>query len=271
MILDSSTKPSGTTHVFLRNMGNERPSKMSRVDLSRRISQNRLDLATGLVTPYPFLSCVSEFEAWIERVEADLTAWGIPESHWSDAAILLLADSASVNMAMRQQRSKREEDIGISVWSWDEFKLALARLLDERDSRTGMQTFREDFPAVSTAATVAGAGLVVAGGAVLVPAIAIAGLNAFGFTAAGVAGGSAAAGLQSAVFGGFTTGLFSLCQSIGATSVVASAGSIISAIGITAGGATIIAASQAEDDDPDPSGQDGPSSNAPPPPPYQRL
>ena len=51
--------------------------------------------------------------------------------------------------------------------------------------------------------------------------------------------GSLAAGLQSSVYGGLTTGLFSACQSIGATWVVGS-GSIISGIGSLAAGATIL-------------------------------
>lgn len=51
--------------------------------------------------------------------------------------------------------------------------------------------------------------------------------------------GSIAAGLQSSIYGGLTTGLFSTCQSIGATWVVGS-GSIISGIGSLAAGATIL-------------------------------
>ena len=51
--------------------------------------------------------------------------------------------------------------------------------------------------------------------------------------------GSIAAGLQSSVYGGLTTGLFSTCQSIGATWVVSS-GSIISGIGSLAAGSTIL-------------------------------
>jgi hypothetical protein len=50
--------------------------------------------------------------------------------------------------------------------------------------------------------------------------------------------GSLAAGLQSSVYGGLTTGIFSTCQSIGATGVVGS-GSIISG-SLAAAGATIL-------------------------------
>lgn len=65
--------------------------------------------------------------------------------------------------------------------------------------------------------------------------------------------GSVAAGLQSAVYGGSTAGLFSACQSIAATWVVGS-GSIISGIGSLAAGATLLGSSSRKtetDDDSD--------------------
>jgi len=46
-------------------------------------------------------------------------------------------------------------------------------------------------------------------------------LPLLGFTATGVAAGSAAAGIQSVVYGAFTTGLFSMAQSMGAVGVSA--------------------------------------------------
>ena len=49
--------------------------------------------------------------------------------------------------------------------------------------------------------------------------------------------GSIAAGLQSSVYGGLTAGVFSACQSIGATGVV---GSGVCGIGSIAAGATIL-------------------------------
>jgi hypothetical protein len=54
--------------------------------------------------------------------------------------------------------------------------------------------------------------------------------------------GSIAAGVQSSVYGGLTTGLFSTCQSIGATWVVGSGTpAIISGIGSLAAGLRIFA------------------------------
>jgi hypothetical protein len=47
------------------------------------------------------------------------------------------------------------------------------------------------------------------------------GLAVAGFSAGGVVAGSIAAGAQSAFYGGFTTGVFSICQSFGAAGVPA--------------------------------------------------
>ena len=57
------------------------------------------------------------------------------------------------------------------------------------------------------------------------PVVAGAALGAVGFTSAGVAVGSIAAGIQSAVYGGSVAAgsLFALCQSAGATGVIGSA------------------------------------------------
>jgi hypothetical protein len=69
--------------------------------------------------------------------------------------------------------------------------------------------------------------------------------------------GSIAAGLQSTFYGGMTTGLFSACQSIGATWVIGS-GSVISGIGSLAAGATILGSSSRKIE----SGDDSDSSEA---------
>ena len=65
-------------------------------------------------------------------------------------------------------------------------------------------------------------------GAIAAPAM----LPLIGFTAAGVAGGSIAAGAQSVVYGAYTTGVFSLLQSAGTGAVAATSA-------VMAGGGTI--------------------------------
>uniref|UniRef100_A0A0K2VBR2 Uncharacterized protein n=1 Tax=Lepeophtheirus salmonis TaxID=72036 RepID=A0A0K2VBR2_LEPSM len=52
-------------------------------------------------------------------------------------------------------------------------------------------------------------------------------LTAAGFGAAGVASGSIAAGVQSAVYGGATSGIFSILQSAGAVGISAASTAII--------------------------------------------
>ncbi|KAF8971188.1 hypothetical protein BDZ97DRAFT_1651552, partial [Flammula alnicola] len=115
---------------------------------------------------------------------------------------------------------------------------------------------------------VVGTGLVVAGSTVLAPALFVGGLNAIGFTAGGVAGGSIAAGIHSAFYGGAATGLFSVCQSIGATSVAASGGSIMSALGIAAGATILNSRKDGDDSNPrPPESLDGRASRTSSPPP----
>ena len=54
----------------------------------------------------------------------------------------------------------------------------------------------------------------------------------------GVAGGSMAAGIQSAVYGGATTGAFSFLQSPGAAGISAGSKKVIFSIGAAIGGKT---------------------------------
>ena len=63
-------------------------------------------------------------------------------------------------------------------------------------------------------------------------------LGMVGFGAGGVAAGSAAAAVQSAVYGAWTTGVFSLCQSAAATGVIGAAGTATGAgVGAAVGAA----------------------------------
>ncbi|KDR70065.1 hypothetical protein GALMADRAFT_904445 [Galerina marginata CBS 339.88] len=94
---------------------------------------------------------------------------------------------------------------------------------------------------------IAGAGLVIAGATVFAPVM----VAAAGFTASGVAAGSLAAGIQSAFYGGATSGLFSLFQSIGATAVAPSLGASLSALGTMVAGMNLIGHPRRRDDDDD--------------------
>ena len=61
-------------------------------------------------------------------------------------------------------------------------------------------------------------------------------LSAAGFTAGGVAAGSVAAAAQSAIYGGFTGGVFSVLQSAGAAGIGLAGNAAIAATGATVGG-----------------------------------
>jgi len=235
MIIFDSTEPSLSkpptgTHCHETNL--------TREEMNQRIGKKRYNMQTANMVKFPQLNCLDDLAAWIARVEEDLMDV-IPRSQWADATILYLASYEPLNMLMKQKRARRMEAGGSDIWIWEDFQKSLSQELEKRDSRTGIQSFHEDHP---IAANVATAGLVTAGSLILAPAIVVLGLNAVGFTASGVAGGSVAAGLQSAAYGGMTTGLFSACQSIGATWVVGS-GSIISGIGSLAAGASILGSS----------------------------
>ena len=60
-------------------------------------------------------------------------------------------------------------------------------------------------------------------------------LSAAGFTAGGVAAGSIAASAQSVIYGGATTGIFSLLQSAGAAGLGVAGNAVAGAVGAAAG------------------------------------
>lgn len=61
-------------------------------------------------------------------------------------------------------------------------------------------------------------------------------LGTLGFSTAGVVGGSFAAGVQSSFYGAYTTGLFSLCQGVGAVGVSAGTTVGLTSLGLGVGG-----------------------------------
>ncbi|KDR69307.1 hypothetical protein GALMADRAFT_77599 [Galerina marginata CBS 339.88] len=79
-----------------------------------------------------------------------------------------------------------------------------------------------------------GGSLMTAGLTVLLPLLAVAVVNALGWTVSGVVAGSIAAAIQSSIYGAFTTGVFSTLQSFGATAVIASPA------GLAVGGITLV-------------------------------
>ncbi|KAF9527878.1 hypothetical protein CPB83DRAFT_855350 [Crepidotus variabilis] len=208
--------------------------------LNRFVARMRFDKTTGELLLYPTINKAEDVDEWSSRLEKEFKDRGIPKASWPDAAILFLTDPRShpeLNMVMRQKRDERNRALASAgvekAWDWDDFLEILKEVLIELNTLSAFAQFQEEYP---TATKIAKTGLVVAGATALTPVVVIGGLNALGFTAAGVAGGSIAAGLQSAVYGGATTGIFSLCQGMAATGAVPAA---ISAVTSLAAGASM--------------------------------
>jgi len=110
-----------------------------------------------------------------------------------------------------------------------------------------------------------GSRLVMAGSSAVLRSLGILGINAAGFTSSGVAAGSLAATIQSIAYGPSTGGLFSIFQSMGATSVVAPplalAGAAVAGVGIAmlsiCGGHSKAGESGSSDGNPREDGSDG--------------
>ncbi|KAF8959811.1 hypothetical protein BDZ97DRAFT_1922607 [Flammula alnicola] len=218
MVIEESPKSADSSST---PVGEDEQPRISQQELRRRVSRMRYDHSTGEEISYPKLNSAEALKDWLPRMETELSASGIPQTQWSDAAILFL--EGSVNIAMRAQRQRRT-DTGILVWPWDEFTTALLEVVVEDTKPSALEIFRKEHPvATTTAAVAAGTGLVVVGSTMLAPALVVGGLHAIGFTAGGVAGGSIAAGLHSAFYG-------------------------MSAIGTIAAGATILNSRTDEDD-----------------------
>ncbi|KAF5316775.1 hypothetical protein D9619_006715 [Psilocybe cf. subviscida] len=92
----------------------------------------------------------------------------------------------------------------------------------------------------------------VAGGlVVLIPALTVAIVNVVGFTAGGVALGSLAAAVQSSVYGGLTSGIFSVLQSFGATATATAPAGLAAAGAAVAGGGGYLAYKEIEKNAPE--------------------
>ncbi|KAF9475349.1 hypothetical protein BDN70DRAFT_883831 [Pholiota conissans] len=242
--------------------------EMSYDELRRHVSRIRTNHSTGKDVEYPALS-TDTMDEWVSKFEDDLEVRFVPRSQWANAAIIFLAGAGKLSIAMRRCRAVRFK-LGIQDWPWEEFKADLYdTLVDLENEPSCLQKFQQEHPNIVTAAKVtAGTGLVIAGTSVLAPSLAVATLNGIGFTAGGVAGGSFAAAIQSVFYGGATTGLFSACQSIGATAAVASGSAITSSIGAVAIGTSILRFGNDKGDCNSKPGHDDTSTNIAPPP-YQ--
>jgi len=196
--------------------------------------ENRLVEWYGSVHKYPcFDSGVSDLSPWFHDIESGSIDHSIPKQQWADAAIFFL--TGDLKIVMQERRDQYIQKTEKHYWDWEDFKQDISHIVDEADklkktplSNAGdiVSQLAQKHPYIVASA---GWGLIIGGSAVLVPALGLAALNAVGFTAGGVVGGSLAASLQSLFYGGFTTGVFSMLQSFAATSVAVSAASVATA------------------------------------------
>ncbi|ESK86264.1 hypothetical protein Moror_16618 [Moniliophthora roreri MCA 2997] len=142
-------------------------------------------------------------EHWLDYIELGCHRRGIQPGQYVNAAIFFLRGQTQQIMTTIHQHHPLQ---------WDAFKTFMVEV---QESEGNAERRRELLNKL------AGGGLMAGGAAVVLPAAGITALNAIGFTSSGVLAGSIAAGIQSVFYGGMTGGLFSLCQSIGATAVAA--------------------------------------------------
>ncbi|KAF5349702.1 hypothetical protein D9756_008837 [Leucocoprinus leucothites] len=133
--------------------------------------------------------------SWVQDVGQRAQGRNIPRQQWANALLAWIPVAPEGETGFKERllklirKMKREGYFQAGrFWNWEQLKHVFFQLC----------------------------GLAAVGSAIALPLIGIPLLGAIGFTSAGVAGGSIAAGVQSAVYGGATGGVFSVLQSIGA-------------------------------------------------------
>ncbi|RXW20924.1 hypothetical protein EST38_g4944 [Candolleomyces aberdarensis] len=248
---------------------------IAKVPLPSETLKTRLLQWATTSSSYPFFKGSSkDLTSWFAIVERAAEENEIFDIQYSEAAIVFIQGDLAHVMEERQLRYL--EKSGNLYWRWEEFKDDIRRVVLEAEkimeeeaatpldkTKAAFERFRVEHPYIFASA---GAGLMVGGSLVIIPALGILALNAIGFTSTGVAGGSFAALIQSIFYRGATAGLFSILQSAGATAVMPAAGAIAGASSaIGAGVASLLYGSKKDSNNgsPDPS---PPNTDSPPPP-----
>ncbi|EAU83179.2 hypothetical protein CC1G_07861 [Coprinopsis cinerea okayama7 len=214
-------------------------------------------------SPSPaFKGLSKDLPPWFLVVEEAAQSAKIPLQKRADIAIYLLK-SQELKDFMQGRKALYREISGRKHWNWDDFKQDIKGIMAAAHAHAqGGQG------SGSTFLRAAGTVLAIGGATVLFPAVGILGLNALGFGAGGVVGGSIAATIQSIFYGGATTGLFSILQSIGATAAAPTVGSMIASASAVGAGAVMVSGSSEEpdgDEEEESSGDDSADVQGPPP------
>ncbi|KAJ6566822.1 hypothetical protein B0H19DRAFT_1374228 [Mycena capillaripes] len=156
---------------------------------------------------------------WLGEIREGLEEREVPRTQWVRVAFHFLGDGvravlARVQQMMSEMESTKEGKEGVAWdWDWETFARALIHIHDQvkKKASQGDSTLNKvgdalyrlrQQPAVPAAA---GIGLITLGGITVGPAILVGTLNLLGFSSSGVVGDSIAAGIQSAVYGGYVT------------------------------------------------------------------
>ncbi|KAF7984865.1 hypothetical protein HWV62_10837 [Athelia sp. TMB] len=178
---------------------------------------------------------------WLSSIKLGCEMRGIHRQQWADVALHFLSGDVKDVLAGMKRLIQKIRQL---EWKWESFEIGLARICEEanrirniaidwNDSEYGLKKFVHEHPHILSTVGIA---LIGAGILTITPELAIGLFRLVGFGSAGPIAGSIAAALQSAVYGGGTTGVFSACQSFGMTAAAASPAAITAACAAIAGG-----------------------------------
>jgi len=166
----------------------------------------------------------SDVETWLAEIDKGCEKYGIPIKQRVPVALYYMEGEAKIVMEFIRDHEMRTAK---KAWRWHKFKKDLVLIHREHNWRhptpdsppDGPKDFASEHPFAAAAIRVT---LIGVKSVTVVPALAAGILGAVGFTPAGVGARTLAAKVQSMVYGGSTSGLFSSLQSLGATIVAPS-------------------------------------------------
>ncbi|KAF9527876.1 hypothetical protein CPB83DRAFT_855347 [Crepidotus variabilis] len=216
------------------------------LELQQLVARLRVDAKTGESRPYPTLNTADDLLVWTRGLQKVFKAAKIPKDRWPEAGLLFLRDSGrelQLKVLLERQRIELTAAGQSGAWDWAKFLETLKELLVSFEEPDWFGNFEDQH---KDSIRFAAKTLIGLGAVALTPAAGLLALNALGFTAGGVVGGSIAAGMQSTLYGGLTTGTFSTCQSIAASVAVPAIGSLGSGLGAVLTGIGILTKTSGE-------------------------
>ncbi|KAF5349612.1 hypothetical protein D9756_008840 [Leucocoprinus leucothites] len=183
------------------------PDPYSKDDLLEILTQWHRAPSSEHPEPFPGpLAGKDKLSSWVHSVRQRAQERSIPRQQWANALLAWIPAAPEGKTGFKERLLKFMREVRAAghwekgrFWKWEEFKPMFFQLCEKETTRHRLKI-----------------GAVAVGSAAALPLIGIPLLGAIGFTSTGIAGGSVAAGLQSAVYGGATGGVFSVFQSIGA-------------------------------------------------------